>query len=113
MTGQHNPEWSESGVVVSVRGSVVDARFVKRLPQLHSVLRTGEADDIVIEVVSDQVTPKLDYVVTNGSFTPGVPKDSYAQVALISKKLDARMILDTSDEPLTLALEEGIFLKQA
>jgi F-type H+-transporting ATPase subunit beta len=41
----------EFGVVVSVRGSVVDVRFDGPLPPLHSVLRTGPDGRIVIEVL--------------------------------------------------------------
>src|SRR5690606_2875880 len=49
--------WSESlsihlGVVVSVRGSVVDIRFDGQLPPIYSVLRTGNEGRIVIEVWS-------------------------------------------------------------
>ena len=40
------------GVVISVRGSVVDARFPQRLPSLYDVLRAGEGDRFVIEVIS-------------------------------------------------------------
>ncbi len=40
------------GVVISVRGSVVDARFPQRLPSLYHVLRAGEDGLIVIEVIS-------------------------------------------------------------
>ena len=40
------------GTVLSVRGSVVDAHFPDRLPELHNELRTGDGDRIVIEVVS-------------------------------------------------------------
>jgi F-type H+-transporting ATPase subunit beta len=38
------------GRVVSVRGSVVDAHFPRRLPLVHSLLRTGKDDSIAIEV---------------------------------------------------------------
>jgi len=38
------------GVVVSVRGSVVDVRFDERLPPIHSILRAGADESIVIEV---------------------------------------------------------------
>jgi len=38
------------GSVLSVRGSVVDVRFDGRLPPIHSVLRTGDDKQIVIEV---------------------------------------------------------------
>jgi F-type H+-transporting ATPase subunit beta len=42
------------GVVVSVRGSVVDMRFDARLPPIYSVLRTGEKKQIVIEVLAQR-----------------------------------------------------------
>ena len=40
------------GAVVSVRGSVVDARFERHLPGMHSELRAGEDGAIVVEVVA-------------------------------------------------------------
>ncbi len=40
------------GTVVSVRGSVVDARFPRRLPPLYGVLRAGDDEQIVIEVLT-------------------------------------------------------------
>jgi len=43
-----------SGVVVAVRGSVVDIRFDDRLPPIYSVLRTGEEGRIIIEVLAQR-----------------------------------------------------------
>ena len=43
---------SNKGQVISIRGSIVDAFFPRRLPSLYSVLLTGENSDIVMEVVS-------------------------------------------------------------
>jgi F-type H+-transporting ATPase subunit beta len=43
---------SNNGVIVSVRGSVVEVRFDARLPPIHSVLRTGPDKRIVIEVLA-------------------------------------------------------------
>jgi F0F1-type ATP synthase beta subunit len=40
------------GAVRSVRGSVVDVRFDADLPPIHSVLRAGKDDAIVIEVLA-------------------------------------------------------------
>ncbi len=40
------------GVIVSVRGSVVDVRFQQHLPPIYSVLRAGEKNQIVIEVLA-------------------------------------------------------------
>lgn len=47
---------SNVGVVVSVRGSVVDVRFDTLLPPIHSVLRTGAENQIVIEVLAQRDT---------------------------------------------------------
>jgi F-type H+-transporting ATPase subunit beta len=43
---------SNLGVVVSVRGSVVDIRFDEHLPPIYSVLRAGDEGRIVIEVLA-------------------------------------------------------------
>ena len=43
---------SNCGVVVSVRGSVVDVRFDGPLPPIYSVLRAGAEQQIVIEVLA-------------------------------------------------------------
>jgi F-type H+/Na+-transporting ATPase subunit beta len=40
------------GVVVSIRGSVVEARFDGRLPPIHTLLRTGVDGGIAIEVLA-------------------------------------------------------------
>jgi F-type H+/Na+-transporting ATPase subunit beta len=45
---------SNNGVVVSVRGSVVDVRFAVHLPSIHSVLRTGLDKHILIEVLAQR-----------------------------------------------------------
>ena len=45
---------TNTGVVVSVRGSVVDVRFDEHLPPVFSVLRTGEGRKIVIEVLEQR-----------------------------------------------------------
>ncbi len=41
---------ANTGTVVSVRGSVVDARFTRRLPHIYNILRCGDRQEIVIEV---------------------------------------------------------------
>jgi F-type H+/Na+-transporting ATPase subunit beta len=43
---------SNSGTVVSVRGSVVEAQFEHHLPCINSVLRAGKKNQIVIEVLA-------------------------------------------------------------
>ncbi|MEO6567841.1 MAG: F0F1 ATP synthase subunit beta [Opitutaceae bacterium] len=43
-----------TGVVVSVRGSVVDIRFETGLPPIYSVLHAGEENRVVIEVLAQR-----------------------------------------------------------
>ncbi|GAB3893958.1 1-phosphofructokinase family hexose kinase [Larkinella knui] len=52
----------------------------------------------------------LDYVVLSGSMPPGLPVDYGAAIARIVKRQGARLILDTSGEPLRMAVQEGAFL---
>ena len=40
--------------MVSVRGSVIDVRFDRVLPPIHSVLRTGPDNEVVIEVLAQR-----------------------------------------------------------
>ncbi len=40
------------GQVISVRGSVIDAHFPSRVPAIYSVLKTGEDQSIIIEVMA-------------------------------------------------------------
>jgi F0F1-type ATP synthase alpha subunit len=54
MLGQETVKSPFLGVVVSVRGSVVDIRFDEHLPPIYSVLLTGPEKQIVIEVLAQQ-----------------------------------------------------------
>jgi F-type H+-transporting ATPase subunit beta len=53
-----SPHPTNSGTVIAVRGSVVDAHFPRRLPNLYNRLTTGSDNQIVIEVLThlDPVT---------------------------------------------------------
>src|SRR3989304_9285844 len=52
MNDQTTP--TNSGTVISVRGSVVDVRFDAQLPPIYSVLRAGAEQQIVIEVLAQR-----------------------------------------------------------
>jgi F-type H+-transporting ATPase subunit beta len=45
---------SNIGTVVAVRGSVVDVKFEKNLPAIHTLLRAGDKEQIVIEVLAQR-----------------------------------------------------------
>ena len=51
---KEKPNPRNLGVVVSVRGSVVDIRFDYHLPPIYSVLRAGDERRIVIEVLAQR-----------------------------------------------------------
>ena len=46
------PSVPNSGIIISVRGSVVDVRFDGHLPPIYSMLRAGAKKQIVIEVLA-------------------------------------------------------------
>jgi F-type H+-transporting ATPase subunit beta len=48
----NNAPASNSGVVVAVRGSVVDIRFDDRLPPIYALLHAGDEGRIVVEVLA-------------------------------------------------------------
>jgi 6-phosphofructokinase 2 len=56
------------------------------------------------------VKPKPDYIVASGSLPGGVGTDFYARVARVGRELDSRVVVDTSREPLRLAVAEGVYL---
>jgi F-type H+/Na+-transporting ATPase subunit beta len=43
---------SNTGLIVSIRGSVVDIRFEARLPPIHALLHSGQDGEVAIEVLS-------------------------------------------------------------
>jgi len=40
------------GIVISIRGNVIDARFERRLPSIYNVLRAGESGESIMEVIT-------------------------------------------------------------
>jgi 6-phosphofructokinase 2 len=72
------------------------------------MLRETEWKRCLGALVALDVKPK--YVVASGSLPPGVPEDFYAQLAQIASGFGARLIVDTSGEPLRLASQAGVYL---
>lgn len=58
----------------------------------------------------DKLDAKPDYLVLSGSLPPGCPPDFYAKVIGAVKGWNARVIVDTSGEPLKHAADAGVFL---
>ena len=60
----------QAGVVVAVRGSVVDMRFDGGLPAIHSLLRSGDGGRIAIEVLAQRDARHVRGIALNA--TPGI-----------------------------------------
>ncbi|TDH26065.1 1-phosphofructokinase family hexose kinase [Segetibacter sp. 3557_3] len=52
----------------------------------------------------------VEYIVASGSLPEGVPVDIFAKLAAITRRKNARLILDTSGEPLKQAMDDGVFM---
>ncbi len=52
----------------------------------------------------------MEYIVASGSLPKGVPTDIFARIALIARKKNARLIVDTSGEALKQAVQAGVYL---
>jgi len=104
----HHPvsikEWSRENLIVLEQSTGVQYRFGMPGPEL----RDEEWQRCLEEIFS--ASPGPDYVVASGSLPPGVPQDFYARVARLGKEHGARVVIDTSGEPLRLALREGVYL---
>jgi 6-phosphofructokinase 2 len=51
-----------------------------------------------------------DYLVASGSLSTGLGEDFYEKIAAISRKIGSKLIIDTSGEPLKMAIDEGVYL---
>jgi len=71
-------------------------------------LRSAEWKNLLNVITKLEPSPNI--IVGSGSLPPGVPIDFYAQLAKISKLKEIKFILDTNDQALQSALEEGVFM---
>jgi 6-phosphofructokinase 2 len=55
-------------------------------------------------------TSGIEFIVASGSLPPGVPVNIYAQLAVIARKKNAKLVVDTSGEALKYAADEGVYL---
>ena len=53
---------------------------------------------------------KADYLVASGSLPQGVNDDFFTRLAKVSRRMNAKLIVDTSGEPLRKAIDEGVYM---
>jgi 6-phosphofructokinase 2 len=122
--------WTKGGPLGELLGRLLDAQSVPHVP----VPIAGDTrEDITIVQLTDgcqfrfgmpgpalsaeetarlldavrAFEPAPSWVVGSGSLGPGTPPDLYARLAEVAAERGARFVLDTSGEPLRIALESG------
>lgn len=96
--------WSRENLIVLEELTGQQYRFGMPGPDLGD----KEWQQCLAELSS--IKPKPDFIVASGSLPPGVPPDFYARIVRMGKDMNAKVIVDTSGEALSLALKEGVFL---
>jgi 6-phosphofructokinase 2 len=65
--------------------------------------------EAVLETIKN-IKPKPDYIIASGSNPKGTPEDFYKKLSKIAKKMDSRLVVDTSGDHLKRAAKAGVFL---
>lgn len=97
-------EWTRDNLIVLERSTRRQYRF--GMPGPH--VSDKEWKEVLGRLSGFPEKPE--YVIVSGSLPPGVPDDFVARVAAMAKARGARVIVDTSGEPLRLALQKGVYL---
>ncbi len=95
MNNKENTNHKNLGSIISIRGSVVDARFSDKMPSLYNVLRAGEDENIIIEVIThldEQIVRGIALTSTQGLSIGGKIIDTDKPLSVpVGKKLLGRM----------------------
>jgi 6-phosphofructokinase 2 len=86
------------------RSSGHEFRFVLPGPEISS-----EEWESALQEIGRLCQPQS-LVVASGSLPPGVPVDFFARVARVVQGSDSQLVVDTSGEPLSAALQQGVYL---
>jgi 6-phosphofructokinase 2 len=96
--------WTRESLTVAETSSGQQYRFNMPGPTLHEHEWQSCLDTLAA------LDSKPAYIVASGSLPPGAPDDFYAQVAHLGRQLGARVMVDTSGEPLCRAVRAGVYL---
>lgn len=92
-------DWTRESFAVFEESTGLQYRFNMEGPTIQET----EWEEVLRMVWQEKPTPG--YIVGSGLLPPGVPEDFYARLAQTGRDLGARVIIDTSGEPLRLALQ--------
>lgn len=100
------PAINETRENFTVTESSANAQYRFVMP--GSFLSNDEIEACITAITSLNPSPTI--IVASGSLPPGVPDNFFARLAVVSKKMGAKYIVDTSGNPLKLAAQEGVYL---
>ncbi|MBT8184186.1 MAG: 1-phosphofructokinase family hexose kinase [Eudoraea sp.] len=97
-------EWTRENLAVTDTTNNQQYRFGMPGPEID------QAEwPLVLDMVEEQLS-NGDYLIASGSLSPGMPEDFYAQLGKVVAAASARLVLDTSGEPLIQAAKNGAYL---
>jgi 6-phosphofructokinase 2 len=97
-------EWTRENLNVFEEVSGRQFRFCMPGPRL-----SDEEWRALLECVRC-LRPAPDFLVASGSLPPGVPNDFYGRLAVCAREMGSRIVLDTSGEALTHAVNQGVYI---
>lgn len=100
------PVSNETRENFTVTESFANAQYRFVMP--GSFLSNAEIEACITAITSLNPSPTI--IVASGSLPPGVPDNFFARLAVVTKQIGAKYILDTSGIPLKLALQECVYL---
>jgi 6-phosphofructokinase 2 len=62
------------------------------------------------QLLADIENSGAEYIIASGSLPPGMPTDIFGWIADIARKMNAKLVVDTSGEALKKAVDKGVFL---
>ena len=97
-------EWTRENLIVYEEASSLQYRFGMPGPRVTEAEWRRCLDELAA------LDPTPDYLVASGSLPPGIPEDFFGHVAEVARDSGARLVIDTSGEPLRHAVEVGTFM---
>ena len=96
--------WTRENFTATEEATGSQYRFVLRGPELSKQEWQHGLDLLA------SIEPAPDFAIASGSLAAGLPDDFYARFARAMEERGARVIIDTSGQPLVEAVRAGVFL---
>jgi 6-phosphofructokinase 2 len=97
-------EWTRENFTATEEATGSQYRFVLRGPMLSEKEWQGGLDLLA------SIDPAPDFAIASGSLAVGMPDDFYARFTHTMLERGARVLIDTSGQPLVEAVRAGVFL---